>query len=106
MEEEGGSSGGPGAVQLCSSIIEALCSQWAWTAHIPEVAEAAADVQSSLPLRLESSGPPQGTDGTLKLGIGGELSKATVYRGRARVRGGVTVLVAWGYQGTLSGPAP
>lgn len=37
--------------------------------------------------------------------IGGEVSKATVYKGRARVRGGPTVLVAWGCQAALSGPA-
>lgn len=37
-------------------------------AHIPEVAEAAADFQSSQPLRLELPGPLQGTDGHLKLG--------------------------------------
>lgn len=68
LEEEGESSGVQGPIQLCSSIIEALCLEEAWPAHIPEVAEAAADIQSSLPLRPVSSEPLQGTDGTLKLG--------------------------------------
>lgn len=31
--------------------------------------------------------------------ISGKFSKATVYKGRARVRGGPTVLVVWGGQG-------
>lgn len=38
--------------------------------------------------------------------IGGECSKATVYKRKARVRGHLTGLVAWGCEGALSGPAP
>lgn len=53
-------------------------------AHIPEVAEAAADIQSSLPQDRSHRGPCREQMAISSWVIGGECSKATVYKGKAR----------------------